>query len=189
MTSSIRPFYADWAGYNRRTVDGLRRLTPEDLALRVPADRGAGAEEHWPIWAIAGHAAGTRTYWLCQVFGEPGAVGTPFDDPGGLGWEDDLDHPRGAEELASAWESTWRVIESCLERWTVDSLEQTARRTKASGAVEVHTRQSILLRLINHEAYHLGEINLALGSNGREPIDPWPGRDWEQGSPRSLREG
>jgi hypothetical protein len=45
------------------------------------------------------------------------------------------------------------------------------------------------MRMINHEAYHLGEINLALGANGREPIDPWPGNEWEHGVPRSVREG
>ena len=45
------------------------------------------------------------------------------------------------------------------------------------------------MRMINHEAYHLGEINLILGSNGREPIDPWPGDEWREGVPRSLREG
>ena len=45
------------------------------------------------------------------------------------------------------------------------------------------------MRMINHEAYHLGEINVVLGSNGREPIDPWPGREWEAGAPVHLREG
>jgi hypothetical protein len=54
---------------------------------------------------------------------------------------------------------------------------------------EVHTRQSILMRMINHEAYHLGEINLVLGSDGRDPINPWPPSDWHAGAPRSLREG
>lgn len=189
MTDTIRPFYADWAGYNRRTVEGLRRLVPEELALRPPADRGDGADEHWPIWAIAAHTAGARTFWLCHIFGEPGVEDTPFQDPTGFGWEDDLDHPRSADEIAGAWQSTWKVVEGCLDRWTVDTLHRETRRRRPGRPDEIHTRQSILLRMINHEAYHLGEINVALGAQGRTPIDPWPGSDWQDGSPRSLREG
>lgn len=187
MTGSIRPFYADWAGYNRRWIEGIRRLTPEDLELRVPADRGYETEP-WPLWAVVAHTVGPRVFWLCDVFGEPGAEQTPFpgDTPG---WEDDLAHPRSVDELVWAWESTWRVIEGCLDRWTPETLDHEARRLEPPRPPEIHTRQSILMRLINHEAYHLGEVNLVLGSNGREPIDPWPGREWVEGAARSLREG
>lgn len=184
---SIRPFYADWAGYNRRTVEGIRRLSAADLALIVPAQRDSGGEP-WPIWAVAAHTSAVRVFWLCDVFGEPGAEGTPFagDTPG---WEDDLARPRSADELAAAFESTWSVIEGCLDRWTPATLGEEVRRDEAGRPPEFHTRQSILLRLINHEAYHLGEINVALGAAGREPIDPWPGEDWEEGVPASRREG
>jgi uncharacterized damage-inducible protein DinB len=184
---SIRPFYADWAGYNRRTIDGLRALSEADLALLVGADRGNGIEP-WPIWAVAGHTAGTRVFWLCRVFGEPGAETTPFDDPSGMGWEDDLSVPRRAAELVQAWESTWRIIEGCLDRWTPAMLGEVFRRIGDAGP-QAHTRQSVLLRMISHEAYHLGEINLALGTNGRTPIDPWPSADWLEAAPVALREG
>ena len=187
IPESLRPFYADWAGYNRRTIEGLGRLTEADLALPVHATRDYG-DEPWPIWAVAGHTAAMRVFWLCDVFGEPGAEATPF--PGETpGWEDDLSHPRTADELVGAWKSTWAVVEGCLARWTPAMLGETIRRDEAGRPPEFHTRQSILLRLINHEAYHLGEINLTLGINGREPIDPWPGREWREGSPVSLREG
>ena len=182
MTDSIRPFYADWAGYNRRTVEGIRALSAADLGLTVPGS------DHWPIWAGFAHAAGTRVFWLCHVFGEPGAESTPFQDPTGMGWEDDLDTPRSADELAGAYESTWEIIEGCLSRWTTDSLGTTARREGRTG-VQVHTRQSILLRMINHDAYHLGEVNLALGANGRDTIDPWPPADWLEGASVARREG
>jgi len=184
---SVRAFYADWAGYNRRTVEGIQRLTEADLALRVHAVR-ENEGDPWPIWAVVGHTAATRVFWLCDVFGEPGAQATPFRGAT-TWWEDDLSHPRSAEELAAAYRSTWSVVESCLARWSPDSLGQEARRESPSGQMKVHTRQSILLRMINHEAYHLGEINLTLGANGREPIDPWPSADWDEGSPVSLREG
>ena len=104
-TDSIRPFYADWPGYNRRVAEHLGRLSPEDLALIVPAARDGGVGP-WPIWAVAGHTVGARIYWLCHVFGEPGAETTPFTDPSGFGWEDDLTVVRSGAEVVGAYEST-----------------------------------------------------------------------------------
>lgn len=168
---SLGPFYADWRGYNERMVAHLRNLSAEDLALRSSPDH------YMPIWAIAAHTAGTRIYWLCHVFGEPGAETTPFADPTGLGWEDDLEVVRSGEEVAGAWESTWGVVQGCLDRWTPNSLDQVARREGRKG-VEEHSRQSILLRMITHEAYHGGEIALIEGIHGRSQLDLWPARDW-----------
>jgi uncharacterized damage-inducible protein DinB len=93
------------------------------------------------------------------------------------------------DELVWAWESTWNVIDGVLDRWSVDTLDVAVRRDETGRPPEVHTRQSILMRMINHEAYHLGEVNLVLGSNGRDPIDPFPGSEWLESAPRSLREG
>ncbi len=121
MTSSatepIRHFYADWTQYRSRLVEAVRDLTDEQLAI-------SAGPEHAPIWALAAHCAGARTYWLCGVLGEPGAETTPFPDPfAELGWEDDLDHPRSAAELVLALETTDAIIERCLDAWTVDMLE------------------------------------------------------------------
>ena len=166
----VTEFYADWRGYNRRMVGHLRSMTAEDLALE-------DGTRHWPIWAIAAHTVGARVFWLCHVLGEPGAEGTPFVDPTGLGWEDDLEVVRSGDEVAGAWESTWDVVQGCLDRWTPDSLGLTVRREGRKG-VEEHSRQSILLRLITHEAYHGGEIALIEGIHGRTQLDLWPARDW-----------
>ena len=44
-----------------------------------------------------------RVYWLCGVFGEPGADRTPWPNPlTDPGWEDDETRPRSGEELAGA---------------------------------------------------------------------------------------
>jgi uncharacterized damage-inducible protein DinB len=170
--ASVAPFYADWRRYNERVVDHLRGLSAEDLGLRAPG------LDHWPIWAIAAHTVGARVYWLCHVFGEPGVETTPFPDPTGLGWEDELEVVRSGDEVVGAWESTWGVIQGCLDRWTPDRLGEVVRREGRSG-IEEHSRQSILLRLITHEAYHSGEIALIEGIHGRPQLDLWPARDWQ----------
>jgi uncharacterized damage-inducible protein DinB len=72
-----------------------------------------------------------------------------------------------------ALETSWTVIEGCLARWTPDMLDEPFRRD-AGGRTHSHTRQSVLLRLITHDAYHAGEIALTLGIHGRPILDLWP---------------
>lgn len=168
---SVTAFYADWVDYNRRVTDALRSMPEADLALTVPTSH------RWPIWAVAGHTAGTRVYWLCDVLGEPGATATPFVNAATSGWEDDLDTPRTSTELADAFTSTWRIVAASLERWDPEMLTETVDRRRGTE-LQRHSRQSVLMRMINHEAYHAGEISLTLAANGREPIDLWPQADW-----------
>src|SRR5918998_3228238 len=112
---AVRPFYDMWAQYNHRLVEVVRVLSTEDLALR-PSASG------WPIWGTVAHTAGARVYWLCGVVGEPGAETTPIPEAvSGDGWEDDESRPRSGDELVSALESTFRIVDSCLDRWTPES--------------------------------------------------------------------
>jgi uncharacterized damage-inducible protein DinB len=162
---SIRLFYDRWPQYNRRLMETVGALTDEQLALRP-------SPEHWPVWALVGHVAGTRVYWLCTVLGEPGAEATPFTDPGGDGWEDDLDHPRTAQELLGALETTYAIIDGVLERWTPDDLAVEFERWYGDQR-QLHTRTSVLQRLMTHEAYHGGEISQTLGIEGLDPVYIW----------------
>lgn len=133
----------------------------------------------WQVWSIVAHIAGARVYWLCHVLGEPGAETTPFIEPG-VGWEDDPSHPRDAAELVHALRSSWRIVQHALDTWTPDTLAREAPRVRGD-LVQLHTRQSVLMRLITHDAYHCGEVALALGSHGlggnspNGPIDMWAG--------------
>jgi uncharacterized damage-inducible protein DinB len=163
---SIRHIFDRWPQYNRRLTEIIGAMTDEQLAIRPAPDL-------FPIWATVGHTAGTRPYWLCSVVGESGAETTPWPDPGnGLGWEDDLDHPRTAAELVGALDTTWAIVDGCLDRWTVDMLEQTVERRYAD-TVQVHTRASILQRMLSHDAYHCGELSQTLGIHGLPQIDLW----------------
>jgi uncharacterized damage-inducible protein DinB len=166
MSGSIEPFYLGWRTYNERLVDVIRPMTMDQLQLRP-------APERWPIWATVAHTAGARVYWLCGVFGEPGAENTPFPDAAsGVGWEDDEDHPRGAAELVQALETTWAIVEGALVHWTPGMLSEPFRREYA-GEKQVHTRQSVIMRLLTHDAYHCGELSQTLGSHKLPQIDLW----------------
>ena len=163
---SIRLFYDRWPQYNRRLTEIVGAMSDEQLAIR-PAPDGS------PIWATVGHTAGTRVYWLCVVLGEPGAETTPFDDPtSGVGWEDDLTHPRSAAELVGALDTTWAILDRCLDQWTPAMLQESVERFYGEER-QTHSRSSILQRLLTHEAYHCGELSQTLGIAGLPQIDLW----------------
>jgi len=166
MGENLAFLYGGWRKCNSRFVDALRDLSPDQLAL-------APSPTTWPIWAIAGHTAGARVYWLCGVFKEPGAETTPFPDPlSGVGWEDDPARPRRADELKTALETSWRIAERCLQTWQPAMLADEFTRVIA-GRTQIHTRQSVLMRLITHDAFHAGEVSSVLGAHGLPEIDLW----------------
>ena len=162
---SIRFAYDMWPQYNRRLREVVGPMTDEQLATRPAPDR-------WPIWATVGHDAAARVYWVCDILGEPGAETTPFPPATEEGWEDDLDHPRGAGELVEALDSPFPIVEGCLDRWTPEMLGDEIRREYAA-TVQVHHRGSILQRLLTHDAYHCGELSQTLGIAGLPQIDLW----------------
>jgi len=169
MCNPAAVVYPDWAQHNARLRDAVVNLGRDALALRAGPDMA-------PVWALAAHAAGARTYWLCGWFGEPGAERTPFPDPlSGIGWEDDESHPRSGEELAWALDSTFSVVQGCLDRWTVEDLAITAGR-EVGGVLREHSRASALGRLFTHDAFHAGEISQLLGAHGLPGIDLWSRR-------------
>jgi uncharacterized damage-inducible protein DinB len=169
MSPTVTTLYPDWAQHAARIRDAVASLAAAQLAL-------SAGPSHAPIWALAAHVAGTRVYWLCGVFGEPGADRTPFARPlADEGWEDDKTHPRSGEELAWALDSSFEVVRDTLGRWTVDDLARTAERVYR-GVSQVHTRASVLNRLFTHDAFHGGEISQLLGLHGIGAIDLWARR-------------
>jgi len=164
---SVAGFYEGWRLTNDRLIEALAPLSGEELAWRP-------GPEMWPIWALAGHLAGARVYWLCSILNEPGAASTPFTDPSGDGWEDHPSEPRGADDLVFALRTSWAIVADCLRRWSPEMLRVEFERVRGD-VVQVHTRQSVLIRLITHDAYHCGEISQLLGQHGRPDIEIWSG--------------
>ena len=166
MSGAIRPAFSKWPEYNRGLRDVVGALTEEQLAIQPSPER-------WPLWATIGHAACQRVFWLCDFAGEPGADTTPFTNaayncPG----DDDLEHVLGADVLARALDSTFRIVEGCLDRWTLDMLEEELRRPEWDSSW-VHTRGAVIQRVFSHDVYHIAELNEALGIAGLPQVDLW----------------
>jgi len=169
---SVERYYRGWHLANESLIAAIAPLTADQLALPV-------GPSGWQVWSIVSHVAGARVYWLCGVFGEPGAATTPLPEPG-VSWEDDPSHPRGADELVHALRTTWGLVRRALEQWAPDTLSREAER-RIGDVVQLHSRQSVIMRMITHDAYHCGEIAQALGPAGlggrgpNGPIDMWSG--------------
>jgi uncharacterized damage-inducible protein DinB len=161
----VAAIYEGWERIQTRLTNRLPRLEPEHLQLR-------GVTGGWPIWALVSHMAAVRVYWLCAVCGEPGAEATPFPDPQGEGWEDHLDVPRRSDELMWAIQSSWVIVESCLERTTPEMLSDVFSRWR-DGVIQRRTRQSVLTQLVMHDTFHIGEVSVVLGMHGLAGLDPW----------------
>ena len=166
MSKTIRPAYSAWSDYNRRLREVVAGLSDEQLAIQPSPER-------WPLWATVGHLACQRVFWLCDFAGEPGAKTTRFTNaayncPG----DDDLEHVLSAEELVEALDSTFRIIDACLDRWTLEMLEEEIRRPEWDGTW-VHTRGAVVQRVFAHDVYHSAELNEALGGARLPQIDLW----------------
>ena len=163
---TIRPAYSNWPRYNQAIRDVVRAMTVEQLALRPSPGR-------WPLWATVGHLACQRVFWLCDFAGEPGAETTRFtnaanDCPG----DDDLENVLSSDALVEALDSTFRIVERCLDRWTLDMLAEEIRR-EDYGPDWVHLRGSVVQRVFSHDVYHIAELNETLGSAELPQIDLW----------------
>ena len=158
------PALEDFVRVQRRLVHGIRSASPQALGYRANPDG-------WPVWAIASHLTGTRIYWLCMVCGEPGVEKAHFVDAASLeSWEDHLDRPRTAAEVVDALEISWGIVEDTLERWTPEMLEVEIQVPRSGRS---YSRRSILTRMVQHDAFHCGEISTLLAVNAGGSMDPW----------------
>ena len=70
-----------------------------------------------------------------------------------------------------ALDATFRIVEQCLDTWTLEMLEEEIR--PAEDETRVHTRGFVLERVFSHDVYHVAELNEALGIAGLTQIDLW----------------
>jgi hypothetical protein len=108
-----------------------------------------------------------------RLRGEAGAETTPFtnaayDYPG----DDDLEHVLGPEALVEALETSFRIVDRCLGRWTVGMLNEDVRRPDWDDSW-VHSRGWVIQWVFGHDVYHCAELNETLGRTGLSQIDLW----------------
>ena len=155
----LAPFYKGWDSYQQHLIHALAPLSAEQLALRpAPHLRSVGI--------IATHIIAARARWLYYVLKEGDenldSLGT-WDEPG--------QPTRSAAELISGLETTCKVIQDGLQRWTVAGLEEIFYDTDDNGEEEALTRQWVIWHLIEHDLHHGGEISFTLGMHGVAAID------------------
>jgi hypothetical protein len=98
---------------------------------------------------------------------------TPFTEAGhNCPGDDDLEHVLSTEELVEALDSTFPIVENCLDGWTLDMLDEVLRRPEWDDSW-VHTRGSVVQRVFSHDVYHCAEVNEILGVAGLPQIDVW----------------
>lgn len=162
----LRAAYSSWPALNRSLVTAIAPISEEDLA------RAAGPGR-WPLWAVIGHLACQRVFWMCDFAGEPGADTTPFANakwscPG----DEDLENVLTAEQLACALESTFAIVDRVLQTWTIAGLDEVVDRSDWA-ADWVHTRGFVIDRVHAHDFWHAAEANEILTAVGQTSIDPW----------------
>ena len=164
--SVIRPAFAGWQTLNAAMRDAIAGLSDADLGRSVGSGR-------WPLWAVIGHLACQRVFWLCDFAGEPGADTTPFTNakwscPG----DEDLDNALNAQQLVDALDSTFAIVERVLGAWTMDSLSDEIDHSDWDGDWR-HTRGFVIDRVHAHDLWHAAEANEILTTGGLPTIDPW----------------
>lgn len=166
MSDALRRAFAGWPTLGAAMRDAIADLNDVDLARTAGPGR-------WPLWAVIGHLACQRVFWLCDFAGEPGADTTPFTNaawscPG----DEDLENVLTAPQLIDALDSTFAIVDRVLGTWTIDSLADVIDRS-AWGADWVHTRGFVIDRVHSHDLWHAAEANEMLTAAGLPPMDPW----------------
>lgn len=166
MSTNIRPAFPSWPNYNRQLRDTVAALSAEQLAAQPSPER-------WPLWATVGHLACQRVSGLCGFAGEPGAENTPFPNalyecPG----DEDLEHVLSASDLAHAIDSTFAIIERCLDTWTFDMLNEVIERQFPQEKWS-NSRGAVIQRTFAHDIYHIAEVNEALTTAGLPLVALW----------------
>src|SRR4051812_9209674 len=163
---AIRPAYSNWSRHNDALRGVVGALTEAQLAIQPAPGR-------WPLWASIGHLACQRVFWLCDFAGEPGAETTRFTNAGyDCPGDDDLEHVLSVADLVEALDSTFRIVERCLDTWTVASLDEVLRRPEWDDSW-VHTRGAVIQRVFSHDVYHVADANAILGAAGAPQVDLW----------------
>jgi uncharacterized damage-inducible protein DinB len=149
----LTTFYTGWETYQAHLVKAIAPLAADHLSL-------SAAPHLRSIGVLAAHIIAARVWWFHFVLGEGDPELAPL-----VKWDDDDMPARTAGELVHGLESTWRVIENDLARWTAADLPQLFQHPR-QGQQRTYTRQWIVWHVLEHDLHHGGELSFALGMHG-----------------------
>jgi len=175
-TSSLSKIvYEGWDSHQQALMHAVTPLTSEQLAWR-PAPNQCTVNE------LIAHIAGARLWWFYKMSAPGSAVLAQRIAPwaretfnagdsnelsrwmeANVQWEEPLVKTPG--ESLRWLESTWQMIETTLETWTVADLAQTYRHLRG-GKIYTVTRQWTIWRVMSHDLHHGGQLALMLGLQG-----------------------
>jgi uncharacterized damage-inducible protein DinB len=153
-TITLASLYKGWDIYQGHLVKAIAPLTSEQLALSI-------APNLRTIGQIAAHIVFARAGWMHKAMGEGGQE---IAEIARWDWAC-TGHTDNAVDLVQALEVTWREIQSCLERWTLEDLGHVFKGERFGKSYEF-TRQWVIWHLIEHDMHHGGELSFVLGSQG-----------------------
>ncbi|HET8840668.1 MAG TPA: DinB family protein [Ktedonobacteraceae bacterium] len=155
----LAPFYKGWDEYQQKLVKALAPLSQEQLDLRASGTLRS-------VSNLVRHIIGARARWLHYVLREDDE--STFDL---MEWDRPDQPTRSASELISALETSWRVLQNALNRWTIADLEEILHDIGEDGEDETFTRQWVIWHLIEHDLHHGGEFSFLLGMHDLPGID------------------
>ena len=161
---SLAEIYKGWDLYQQQLVTIITPLTAEQLDLRA----GPGLRN---VREMLMHVVAVRARWLLLDLHEGEGEMEPY--LGWDGWSEDgirKEQPaRSAAEIVDGLKATWSVLQRCLERWTIDDLNDVF--PPAYPGEESFTRQYVIWHLIEHDLHHGGEASIVLGAHGIPALD------------------
>jgi uncharacterized damage-inducible protein DinB len=151
--STLAVFYQGWQDYQSGLNKALAPLTEDQLTLRAaPRLRTLGG--------IVTHMIGARARWFHNLLGEGGDAFAALAT-----WDRRGMPARTAPELVAALETTWRVMQDAVARWTPTEWAQRYEGDPGDEPASF-TRQWVVWHLIEHDLHHGGEVSLTLGLHG-----------------------
>jgi len=159
QNSTLAAMYENWGKYQALLVKAVAPLAAEQLALSsAPHLRSVGS--------LAAHVIGTRAGWFHRLMGEGG------DDIAALmGWgRVGTPVPGSSAQLVAGLETTWRMIEAALARWTTADMAHVFSGERNGQAYSL-ARNWVIWHLIEHDLHHGGELSLTLGMHNIPAID------------------
>ena len=151
-------FYKGWDDYQALLIKAISPLSSAQLGLRVaPHLRSIGEN--------VAHIISGRVSNFHIVMGEGEAEIAPLEE-----WDLPSAPERSAAELVRGLESTWKMIQTALVRWTPDNLDDVFTEVEDERTLS-YTRQRLIWGILKHDLHHGGEVSFTLGAHQIEALD------------------